>query len=166
MPFPAPFLLIGLIALIFAAIVPTCLYLNKTPKDEVGRVDSWTWDAPLTKSCTSPDRTKRVRADIEHGNLILKFGESSQDHPLDIMIHVKEVYSTPTSDSWHMEWLDNERFTLHHPDLGSRMWKVIGDSTIYVSTLSDWGGGHSEEIDRTSSKILQQLTLLGVDGVV
>ena len=140
MPFPIPFMLGGLIATLLAATVPTCLYLNRTTKDEAGRVDSWTWDAPVTKSCTSPDKTKRVRADIHDGYLVLKFGEASPDHPLDIMIHVEEVYNAPKSGYWKMEWLDNERYTLHHPELGSRTWKVVGGSAIYVSTISDWDG--------------------------
>ena len=152
MPFPVPFIGVLIIGTIFSAVVPTCFSLiSKPPTEEAGSIDLWTWDTPFIKSCTSPDRTKRVRADLRDSYLVLKFGEASSGHPLDVVIHVEQSFPAPKNGSWRMEWLSNECVVVHHPDLGNRIWKVTGKSTIYISTVSDWDDSTKNETEQGSA---------------
>ncbi len=124
----------ALLTCLFAVIISGC---RKT--ENLGKVDDWTWSAADLKTRTSPDKTKRVRADVEGDNNIkLKFGGVGGDHPVDIWVEHTENISSAISGDWEMEWLNNSEFVFHHPNLGTKNWTVEGVSPMVVKVKSEW----------------------------
>ena len=126
-------ILSSLLICIFAIIAVGC-----RKSETVGKVDDWTWDAPDLKTATSPDRTKRARADLENGKIELAIGEAGGDHPVDIMIEHRENISAPASGEIAIRWSDNSELVVEHPDLGIKTWTVDGSSPMSVRVKAEW----------------------------
>jgi len=122
-----------LLICVFAVGVAGC---RKT--EDMGKVDDWTWNAPELKARTSPDRSKRARADVEGGKVILKFGGVGGDHPVDIFVEHTENLPEPLSGGWEMEWLADSEFVFHRPDLGTKSWTVAGVYPMVVTVKRQW----------------------------
>jgi hypothetical protein len=106
--------------------------------EDVGKVDDWTWDAPDLKTRTSPDRSKRVRADIKNGKIQLAFGEAGRDHPVDLEVEHTEIISAPANGNITMKWGDDSEFIVDHPDLGTKAWTVEGRQPMTVTVKAEW----------------------------
>lgn len=123
---------------IFAAVatLSVCACSDRS-SNLVGKVDDWTWEDTELKTRTSPSKEKRARADVEDGNIDLKFGEAG-DHPADIMIHYAESIPRPQNHEWDMKWIDDERFVFVHSDLGTKVWTIQGVTSMTVTESADW----------------------------
>ncbi len=105
--------------------------------DDFGREDDWTWDSANLKTCTSPDKEKRARADVADGQIELKFGERGE-HPVDLTVHHSEMIPEPHKGQWSMAWLDDETFAFQHSELGTKTWNIQGTFPMKVRVLADW----------------------------
>ena len=121
-----------LFAFLLAFIVSGCR------KSGGGKVDAWTWEATDLKTRTSPDKSRRARADIQRGEIQLKLGEAGPDHPGDITVEHTEVFPEPKSGRWEMRWSSDSEFVVEHPDLGTKTWTVAGGHPMTVKIKSDW----------------------------
>ncbi len=120
---------------VVAALVTGC---SRQDEEQAGRVDDWTWDAPELKTCTSPDKQKRARADVKSGEIELLIGEAGPDHPVDIIVHHSEMIPEPQTGKWAMKWVSDDEFAFEHSELGMKTWTVEGGHQMNVVSEAGW----------------------------